>query len=255
MSHHALQHALVIALHDDGFVAAMHADAEATLAPLGLDAAERAQLLAVDPRAFRTDPLRRRRLLRILAEELKVSTTLALWETRSAASIERFFASPAFRAAVVGRRPLAPAFGDFLGALGLRTPQLADVVRLETTTACCRRDRHRRPAPGVALAPGVACEAFDAGVLETVQRVERYLFELGLMPQLALCADGPELPELPPPGGGTLYLLFTPAEAGVSLTPVDEDLHRALLDPGKLPPRVVQAMVDEGILTSATPRG
>ena len=64
MSHHALQRALVIALHDDGFVAAMHADPDAVLAPLGLDEGERRQLLAVDRRAFRTDPLRRRRVLR-----------------------------------------------------------------------------------------------------------------------------------------------------------------------------------------------
>ena len=60
MSHHALQRALVIALHDDTFVGELHADPDATLAPLGLDARERAQLLAVDRRAFRTDPLRRR---------------------------------------------------------------------------------------------------------------------------------------------------------------------------------------------------
>jgi hypothetical protein len=265
MSHHALQHALVIALHDDGFVAAMHADPEATLAPLGLGAAERAQLLAVDRRAFRTDPLRRRRLLRTLGEELKVSTTLVLWETRSAASIEAFFGSRYFRDAVATRGSLAPAFGAFLAATPRATPQTADVIRLETATARCRRERGRAPHPGTALAPGVAVGAFDAGVLETVQRVERYLFELRLMPQLALCADGPALPELPAVGGGTLYLLFTPTASGVSLTPIDEDLHRVLAafatpraDPAAAPhgvPRarvatLVASLVEEGLLTS-----
>lgn len=270
MSHHTLQHALVIALHDPGFVEAMHADPEGTLAPLSLTTAERAQLLAVDRRAFRTDPLRRRRLLRTLAEELKVSTTLALWETRSAAFVEAFFGSRFFREAVARRGSLAPAFGEFLAATPLRTPQARDVIRLETTTARCRRDRHGAPHEGTALAPGVAVGAFDAATLETVQRVERYLFELKLMPQLALCPDGPALPELPAVGGGTAWLLFTPSQGGVSLTPIDEDLHRVLAafatpraDPAAAPhgvPRarvaaLVASLVDEGLLTSATPRG
>ena len=227
MSHRSLQQALVIALHDDGFVAAMHAEPEATLVPLGLDARERAQLLAIDRRAFRTDPLRRRRLLRTLSEELKVSTTLLLWETRSAASVEAFFGSRFFRGAVIGRAPLAPAFGEFLASLPSRTPQLADIVRLETTTARCRRDRHRPPAAGTALAPGVAVDAFDAATVDSMQRVERWLFELGLMPQLAFCADGPPLPDLPAPGPAA-PLLFTPTQTGVSLTPIDADLFEVL---------------------------
>ena len=265
MSHHALQQALVIALHDESFVVAMHAEPEATLAPLGLEARERAQLRAVDRRAFRTDPLRRRRLLRTLAEELKVSTTLLLWETRSAASVEAFFASRFFRAAVVGRAPLAPAFGEFLASLPSRTPQLADIIRLETTTARCRRDRHRAPAPGTALAPGVAVDAFDAGTVEAMQRVERWLFELGLMPQLAFCADGPPLPSLPPPGG-TAHLLFTPTLTGVSLTPIDDDLHQVLAvfreprpDPAAALPRMpaagvramVASLIEDGLLVRA----
>jgi hypothetical protein len=266
MSHGALQQALVIALHDEGFVAAMHAEPEATLAPLGLDARERAQLLAVDRRAFRTDPLRRRRLLRVLAEELKVSTTLVLWETRSAASVEAFFGSRAFRGAVVERRSLAPAFGDFLASLPSRTPQLADVVRLETTTARCRRDRHREPRAGVALAPGVAIGVFDAATVDTMQRVERWIFELGLMPQLALCADGPQLPALPPVGAGVAHLLFAPTQIGVSLTPIDEDLHAVLsafatprVDPAAalpwLAPARARALVDSLIEDGLLARG
>ena len=48
MSHHALQHALVIPLHDDGFVSTMLAHPDATLAPLGPTAAERAERLRVE---------------------------------------------------------------------------------------------------------------------------------------------------------------------------------------------------------------
>jgi Na+/proline symporter len=52
-----------------------------------LTAAGRGQLFAVDRRAFRTDPLRRRRTLRTLSEEFKASTTLVLADNLSEAAI------------------------------------------------------------------------------------------------------------------------------------------------------------------------
>lgn len=266
MSHAALQAALVIAQHDAGFVDAMHLEPAATLAPLGLDANEQAQLLAVDARAFRTDPLRGRRVLRVLAEEIKVATTLALWERRSARVLDGFFASPQFRTAVMERTALAPAFGDYLAGAGLTTPQFAEVVRLETLLARCRRAKLAPAARGVALAPGVATGRFDGGVLETMQRVERFLFELSLMPQLAFCTDGPALPELPPVGDSTICLLCTPTEAGIGLTTIDDELHRVLaalampvapaelgrtLAPAGVPPdraaALVASLVDDGL--------
>src|SRR5262249_26689188 len=188
MSHAALQRALVIALHDPAFVEAMHADPAGVLGPLGVAPEERGQLLAVDRRAFRTDPLRARRVLRVLAEELKISTTLALWEARSAAFADGFFASPFFRAAVAERTALVLACGPDPAAAPRATPQLPDVVRLETLMARCRRAARGQSRPGVSLAPGVATARFDAGVLETVRIVEGFLFEIGLMPQLAWCA-------------------------------------------------------------------
>src|SRR5262249_46361094 len=174
-------------------------DPDAALAPLGLSAGERAQLLAVDRRAFATDPLRPRRVLKALVEELKVSTTLALWETRSARLAEGFFASRFFRAAVVERTALAPAYGAYLAAADLRTPQLPAVLRSRTMLA---RPPPATPRPGTAVPSG----AFDGGLLETVRRVERFLFEVALVPQLAFCADGPRLPDLPPVGTGTIHL-------------------------------------------------
>jgi hypothetical protein len=252
VSHRGVQQALVILAHDPGFVTAMHEDPDGALGRLGLSAAEKAQLLAVDRRAFATDPLRARRVLKVLAEELKVATTLALWETRSARVAEGFFGSSFFRAAVVDRTALAPAYGAYLAAMPLRTPQLPDVIRFETMLARCRRDV--APRGGVGLAPGVASGAFDAGVLETIQRVERFLFELALVPQLAFCADGPALPELPPVGAGTIYLAVTPA----GLTHIDADLHRVLaalatpvaraevaraLAPAGVPPAKAEALV------------
>jgi hypothetical protein len=271
VSHHALQDALVIALHDEGFVAAMHRDPEGTLAPLRLSPAERAQLLAADPRAFRTDPLRRRRILRVLAEELRASTTLALAETRSLAFAEGFFASPAFRAAVIERRPLVLAFGDYLGAAGLAAPLAGEIVRLETLLARCRRDRLRPPRPGITLAPGVAAASFDAATLPAVQALERYVFELGLMPQVALCDDRPP-PPVAAPSGRTAHLLVTPTATGVSLTTIDDDLHRVLarlaapidragaaaaLAPAGVPAAaagdLVQSLLEEGLLADGPP--
>lgn len=234
MSHGALQAALVIALHDETFVDRYRKDPDGVLAPLGLDAAERAQLCAVDPRALRTDPLRRRRTLRTLTEELKTSSTLMLAETRSLAFAEDFFRSPCFAAAVThADRPmtleLARYLDEAVSAGRLRTPLLADVVRLEATMARCRRAAGDPVRPGVALAPGVAVGNFDGATLEVVQRVEQYLFEVGLMPQVALCDDAPRLPPMPPPRPDTpLYLLFTPSETGISLSEIDAGLFAVL---------------------------
>jgi hypothetical protein len=260
-----MQNALVIALHDDRFVAEMHADPERTLAPLGLGEAERAQLLGVDRRAWRTDPLRRRRTLRILAEELKASTTLALAETRSLAFAEAFFSSTFFRTAIAERRSLAPAFGDYLADAAARgaiaAPHARDVIALETTTARARRARGAPQAAGVALAPGVAVGRFDGSTLDAVQAIERWLFEASLMPQAGLCDDAPRLPPLPPYGAGApLYLLFTPSRAGVALTAIDEDLHGVLSSferprargelAAALAPRGVSAAAARGLVDS-----
>jgi hypothetical protein len=247
VSHAALQRALVIALHDPSFVEAMHADPEAVLGPLGVSPDQRGQLLAVDRRAFRTDPLRARRVLRVLADELKISTTLALWETRSVALADGFFASRFFRAAVAERTPLVLAFGAYLAAAPLATPQLPDVVRLETLLARCRRAARTRPRPGVGLAPGVAAARFDADVLEAVRIVEAFLFEIGLMPQLAFCVDGPRLPELPPVGRSTICLLVTPSESGVDIAEIDEDLHRILAALETPRPDAEKALVAAGV--------
>ena len=112
MSHHALQRALVVALHDPAFVAAMHADPEAALGPFRLEPAERAQLLAVDPRAFAVDRLRPRRVLKAIVEELKASMAIALAETRSFATADAFFSSLAFHAAVQHDQPQVLALAD-----------------------------------------------------------------------------------------------------------------------------------------------
>src|SRR5262249_12368608 len=68
---------------------------------------------------------------------------------------------------------------------------------------------------------------FDAATLPAVQALERYVFELGLMPQAALCDDRPP-PPVASPSGQISHLLVTPGGSGVALTAIDADLHRVL---------------------------
>ncbi|MBI1763334.1 MAG: hypothetical protein HYR56_18065 [Acidobacteria bacterium] len=240
MSHHTLQKLVVRMFWDEAFVAAVHAAPEQALQGLELTAAERAQLLAVDRRAWRHDALRRKRTLRTLAEEFKVSTTIILAETRSLAALEQFFSSAFFHQAVQQRGSLALSFSEFLldGCRNgvWRAPQITDIVRLEAAVAACRRTLAREGAyepselpatindrAHIRLAPGYGVASFQANVIEAIQTVEQYLFELSLMPAMALCDDAPRLPQLPAvEPKRKLYLLFSPGATGITLTHIDK---------------------------------
>ncbi len=239
MSHHTLQK-LVVRMHfDEAFVAAVHAAPEQALAHLDLTEAERQQLLSVDRRAWRYDALRRKRTLRTLVEEFKISTTIVLAETRSLASLEQFFASSFFHSAVQERGSLGVSFAEFLLDGCKRAiwhaPQLPDLIRLELALATCRRTLARAgtyeagelpnsisATARVQLAPGFGVGSYQANVIATIQQVEQYLFEVSLMPAMALCDDAPRLPELltVEPKQKT-YLLFSPGATGISLTEID----------------------------------
>src|SRR5262249_41024696 len=138
------------------------------------------------------------------------------------------------------RASMGLAFAEFL-LDGFRreewkTPQVADVVRLEAAIAGCRRALAREgnyeagdlPATisdraRVRLAPGYDVAGFQANVIATIQRVEQYLFELSLMPAMALCDDTPRLPALPEVDERKkVYLLFSPGAGGISITNLDK---------------------------------
>src|SRR4051812_2527847 len=150
-------------LFDPLFADAARRDPESVLA--GLDPSLRAQLVAVDPRAFRLDRLRRRRALRTLSEEWKATTTLVLEESRSLSFLEGFFSSTPFHRAIEERGSMPLAFAEFLaGCIAegrLTTPILPDVLQLETALARARRAVDGTAAPAapdsdrLALAPGV----------------------------------------------------------------------------------------------------
>lgn len=234
MSYHTLQRLTVRLLFDPLFVERLYTDPDTALEDLDLTESERRQLLSVDKRAWGYDALRRRRTLRTLVEEFKVSSTMALAETRSIASLEAFFSSDRFHTSVEQRGSMAMAFASFLldmqnrGAIEM--PQFADVLRLETTTAKCRRSLQAasdefveipstiNDTARVQLAPGCDVGRFQGKVIETIQRVEQYLFEVSLMPAMALCDDAPRLDRLPEVDTQkSTYLLFTPGANGITL--------------------------------------
>ena len=227
-------------LFDEELVEAVYAAPEQALSGLDLTDAERHQLLSIDRRAWRADSLRRRRTLRTLVEEFKVSTTIILAETRSLASLERFFSSPFWRRSVEDRGSMARGFAEFLLDGSRRgewkAPQIPDIVRLEAAIASCRRSLAREGRNGsavlpstindrtlVRLGPGYDVASFQGNVIATIQRVEQYLFELSLMPAMALCDDAPRLTGLPDVDERKkVYLLFGPGATGISITNLDK---------------------------------
>lgn len=248
MSYHRLQKLMTRMLYDQAFTDQVYADSSQALAGFDLTEAERAQLLNVDRRAWRHDALRQRRTLRTLAEEFKISTTIILAETRSLASLEAYFSSRFFHSAIQDRGSLARGFAEFLldgcqnGAW--QTPQIADIVRLENVMVGCRRSLAREgsgesvelpstinPLARVKLAAGHDVAGFQGNVIETIQHVEKYLFELSLMPAMALCDDAPKLSGLPPVDSQRkVYFLFHPTAAGISMTNLDKGAYLVLYD-------------------------
>jgi hypothetical protein len=156
----------------------------------------------------------------------------------------------------------------------VRTPPLAGVLALESTRAAARRSARTVARRDVSLAPGVAVLALDASVVPAIQAVERYLFEVGLMPQVALCDDAPRLPPLPPLAGRDDHFILQPAGTDVSLSPIDAGLHAVLAAFERPVPRanaasiltsranvpasraseLLESLLLEGLLTEGPPR-
>jgi len=212
----ALQRVVVRMLFDPVFVARVYDDTAGALAGLDLDAGLVAQLLENDRRLWNADRLRRSRALRILMDEFKVSATLVLRERRRLDWLDAFFGSPEFHSAVQSRDYMALAFVAFLergfADGSLRSPELSAVLELEAEMARSRRelrdarrghDRALRAVESgaagrrVVAGPGVRDICLPGGVLEIVQHIEKYLFELSLVPALALCEDVPVPDPLP----------------------------------------------------------
>lgn len=211
-----MQRVVVRMLFDPGFARAVYEDSDRALDGLPLGRALVTQLLSNDRRLWNADEMRRSRALKVLLDEFRVSTTLVLWERRRIAFLDGFFGSPEFHDAVTWRGYMALAFCAFLerhleeGAL--TSDALRAALALEAGMARSRRElrdarRGRDPylrrqlgaAPGekLVVAPGVRALEVPGGTLELIQHIEKYLFELALVPALALCEDAPSPEPLP----------------------------------------------------------
>ena len=235
--HLLAQQAVVRMLFDPAFAARVRQDPAAALPEL--PAALAAQLAAIDPRALGHDRLLGRRLLRTLFDELKGSTTLALAQERRLAFLDGFFATAHFHDAIAAGRPLVFAYADFLGAAA--SP-------IERALAEARR---MRPPPGdgrVHRAPGVVPIATTRGALAALQQAEQYLFEVGLMPAVALCDDAPPLVLDARAADATpLHLVTVPTDAGHSLVTIDADTHGLLASLPAPPSPALQPLVDDEV--------
>ncbi|MBX7219108.1 MAG: hypothetical protein K1Y36_04110 [Blastocatellia bacterium] len=241
MGYHALQRVVVRLLFDPAFVEAVYANPETAFAGVDVSEAERQQVLQTDRRAWGYDQLRRQRSLRALADEFKSSVTLALAETRSLRFLEAYFSSPFFHEAVQNRGSMGLSFAAYLAEMvrqgTLKTPQLPDILRLETTLAACRRElpaahqqgNNRLPktlddATVVQLAPAFSVGSFNGNVVSIMQSIESYLFEVSLMPAMVLCDDAPRLTGLPPvEPKKKVFMQFQPGGAGINLIQIERD--------------------------------
>lgn len=145
MSAPVLQRVVVRMLHDPELRAAVYADPERALVGLDLDAAERAQLVRADARAWGVDVHRADRVLTALLEEHAVATLALLEDGVPLERLRRFFQTPFFHDAIMARRSLAPAFGDYLASLA-RTPRARSLITLEAGIVSLRRASRTTPS-------------------------------------------------------------------------------------------------------------
>ncbi|HEX6839303.1 MAG TPA: hypothetical protein VF334_22150 [Polyangia bacterium] len=236
-AHLAAQQAIVRMLFDGEFAARVRADAAAALPEL--PATLRAQLAAIDPRALKLDRLLRQRTLRTLFDEFKGSTTLFLARTKKLAALDEFFRSRAFHEAIASGRPLAFAYADFLGPA-------ASPIEIALAEA-----RRMKPPPKdgrVHRVPGVVALETTRGALAALQQAEQYLFEVGLMPAVALCDDAPPLTLDARAADATpLYLVTVPTESGHSLVTVDEITYALVASLPQPSSPALQPLVDDEV--------
>jgi len=229
----ALQRVVVRMLHDPAFAQAVFAGAGLP----ELTDAERGLLLASDPRAYRTDPYRRSRLLQALIEEFPCATALVSRGGRALDRVDAFLSSPDFHQAVQGRRSVALAWGCWLG---VRAP---GVAALEHAVARARRWRRPR-GPGLALATGVQPVALQVGALARWQHLSA---RLGPEPLAALVGGAVDLGSPPPLADGHEHWVVVCSPDGqTGLVGGSEGTH-AVLDQARTPvpmDRLLAALAD-----------
>jgi hypothetical protein len=199
-----LQRVSVRMLYDPAFVREVYEQPESTLAEVALTAEERECLLATDRRVWGADAMRRKRSLKALLDEFKVSSAIAVAKTRRLATLDAFFSSPIFHRSIQHRGSMALAFADYLMQLPLEESRLIAIAKLERALAKVRRGRKPTKGAGAlrddgryVLSPHAEPLLLPAGTLDVMNAVEQVLFEISLAPIAALADDGPDLSTLP----------------------------------------------------------
>lgn len=207
-----LQAAVVSLLHDPDRLA----DLAAGLPSLNDD--ERALLRGIEPRALRTDPYRRGRVLTALLEEAPTSAAAAL-RGKPGSTLDPFFSSPAFHQAVATGQPFLFAFFDWL------LPRAGGLATLESAIARARRDDPRRTGPLLQRAAGLLPVCLPGG---TLARFAQLSAALG-SDSLASLARGLPIPSptpAPTPATGEEWVLV---DLRAGLSDCGEELARLLL--------------------------
>ncbi len=252
-AHLIAQSVLVRMLYDPRFAEAVKQAPREVLPELPPSLAD--ELARIDPRALRRDRHRAERTLGQLSVELPASTTLAVAEGGTMATLLDFFHSATLHEALRDDASLVLALAAYLQlALAegrLRSPHLAAVLSVEIASARARRSGDEPAAARGAIdedtpyrrARGVEVVEVQDGTLATLQVVEQHRFRLGLLPAWAQANDPPVL-ALPALGSGRTWIAAISARAHVSLVEIEPAL-AAVLSSLHTGPRTRSAIVSE----------
>jgi hypothetical protein len=256
MSPQVLQRVVVRMLYDPAFQEEVYRDAERALAGLELAPEERRWLVEPDPRAYRTDPLRRARSLKGLLEEYPASAALAAAELGAVQALEAFFSAPEFHACIQERGSLAASFGLYLEGR-FEDRRVAPLARLERAIAAVRRAPDPVRSVGIERLLNLPQHAevlkAPAGTLELYQAIRARLASVSADLVAALLHEKFRLrgvPRLREAEAQSLLVLRSPqGEVGVEEIP---PALAGLLQAAR-PPRRVEALLEEARRLGAEP--
>lgn len=174
---------------------------------------EAALLRAVDPRAFRADPLRATRMLANLIEEMPVTCAVVGVDVARG-----FFASKPFQHTILHARLLMDAFGDWL------LPRAGAVALVEQAICMARRMRSRRRAPQVdsshdpviGRAPGVEVARVAQGTVAFLAEARARLGD----PHEAVARGARVTAPIEPVGGPLEHVLVVGSEVSTCAEPL-----------------------------------
>lgn len=227
-----VQQALVCMLFDPSYEARIRGpEPVAEIAQI-----ERELLRKLDPRALRTDPMRRPRAVQAILEEYPVSAALL-----GVPTVDAYFTSRHFREAVFGRGSMALAFADYLG------DRARGVGRIEASMARVRRPRDAVRS-GIGCGPRVAPLVVPRGSLAWYQEGRA---RLGADPLQALAEQSRPWRRRPPRGGAEHLLVEGGEDGSIAIGGASEALVRLLL--AAVEPGPKSALIDAACRLGAEP--